>query len=155
MFVAYVAGVVDSDGSISIAKSHSKRKNPSYVASIQLSWLYNDKTLIVFEKLKEIYGGNISISNRTYKGTYKTRETKMYKYNITSQQAKKLLEDIQPFLLLKYEQCQTALDLINTTEFGKYGMGRPKPQELIDYHHSLYLKNKMVNTKNGKTNENN
>ncbi len=150
LFAAYMAGVIDSDGSISICCVHKSRPTPSYIVSIQLSWSFNEKTLKVMEKIKSIYGGNISLTNRKLSNSFKTRVNQTYKYNVTSQQSRKLLEDIQPYLLLKSEQCQNALDLISSNKVGQYSRYNPKPKEVTAYDHSLFLKNKMINTKNGK-----
>jgi len=57
----YLAGVLDSDGSITITKRHSKRLNPNYAAMIQITWLYNENSLKVFEQIKNKYGGSYFI----------------------------------------------------------------------------------------------
>lgn len=144
-FAAYLAGIMDSDGSISICIRHRNRPTPSYCVLVQLTWMATDKTLSAMEKIKSVYGGSI---NKHKRGNGFTNGKDIYKYQISTQQSRKLLEDILPFLLLKKEQCETALELIKTTEFGKYGSGRSKSDELKKFHYSLYLKNKSLNSKN-------
>ncbi|NJO48104.1 MAG: hypothetical protein HC840_00145 [Leptolyngbyaceae cyanobacterium RM2_2_4] len=64
-----------------------------------------------------------------------------------------LLNDVQPFLRLKKQQCDNLRALIATTEVGKYGAKRPKPKHLIAYHNQLYRDNKSLNSKKkGKSN---
>lgn len=143
---AYLAGVWDSDGSISVSIVHKKRPNPSYIVSLQLTWVKTDKTFNVFNILKQKYGGNVC-ECEFKKGRF-LNASPIIKYNIVCRQSKKLLEDMLPFLQLKKEQAQLALEVINTTELGKYGNKRPKPKELMDRHYNIYIEMKKLNTKN-------
>jgi len=56
-FKCYLAGVIDSDGSISVIRKHIKRSNPYYGISIQITWTNKKETQTVFKKLVKIYGG--------------------------------------------------------------------------------------------------
>lgn len=145
-FAAYLAGVIDSDGAISIAIRHSNRPTPSYVVLIQLSWAQTEKVLSTLEKIKSIYGGAV-YTEKNNQTRFKNGKD-LYRYCIGNKASKKLLEDILPFLHLKKNQCENALELINTTEYGSYGNKRPKPEDLKIKHHNLYLNNKELNTKN-------
>lgn len=146
-FAAYLAGVIDSDGSISIAIRHRVRPNPTYSAMVQLTWSKTEKTFETMNKIKEIYGGSVYLNVNDTRNRFKNGKD-TYKYCVANRKAKLLLEDILPFLHLKTDQCLNALELIDTTEVGKYGFKRNKPIELVEKHYNIYLNNKSLNTKN-------
>lgn len=152
MFAAYIAGVMDADGSISISKVHKKRPNPSYIVAIQITWNCSEKTLKTFEEIRSCYGGNICKSRRTLSTGFNSWETNSYRYNLTSKSSERFLKDILPFLRLKRKQCKNALRIIATTIQGKYGHGNPKPEKLKKFHEKLYILNKSLNSKNGNKN---
>lgn len=143
---AYLAGVVDSDGSLSIAMRHMNRPNPTYQAVFQLTWTKSFKTTGVFTQLISEYGGSF-FEEKLRKSSYKNSKTTI-KYMLTGEKLKKFLKDIQPYSLLKYEQINNLLELIDNTHSGMFGFGRPKPEELKQLQHKLYLDNKKLNTKN-------
>lgn len=119
---------MDSDGSISIVRRHPDRENPTYSVLIQITWIANNKTLALFNKIVECYGGSISRCLKSSNSNFDSWNTDVLKYAISTKKSEKFLNDILPFLQLKREQCRLALRLIKTTQFGKYGSGRPKPK---------------------------
>lgn len=142
----YLAGVWDSDGSISVAIKHSKRPNPSYIVSLQLTWSDTPKVRKFLSQLTEEYSGQF-YESKSMKNRYPGSRA-VVKYSIACQKSRKLLEAILPFLQLKKEQAELALNVLNTTEYGKYGAGRPKPEDLKQKHYNIYLQMKNLNTKN-------
>lgn len=142
----YLAGVIDSDGSISVVLKHKNRPNPSYTISIQLTWSDTEKSRKVLNLLKETYGGSV-FESKSLKSRYPNSRP-VIKYSVACQKSRKLLEDILPYLLLKKDQAVLALDILNTTGYGIYGFGRPKPKDLIEKHRNIYLQMKELNTKN-------
>lgn len=143
---AYIAGVLDSDGSLSICIRHKIRKVPNYSAMFQLTWTFSEKSEKVMNTLKEKYGGSVYL-NKLRTDVFKNSKQTM-RYFLVAQELKPFILDILPYVQLKKEQCLNVLELLNSSYFGKYGNGRPKLKELCDFHHSLYLKNKELNTKN-------
>lgn len=121
--VAYLAGVVDSDGSLTISRQHNKtRPNPSFTPTFQLSWVESIASRKVMELLKTSYGGSISKS-KSQKGRFKNARP-IIKYCITSRKLKAFLLDVAPYLRLKKSQADLCLKLILLTESGNKSIVR-------------------------------
>lgn len=145
---AYLAGVIDSDGSISICKRHVKRKNPNYTIMIQLSWAVSENTKWFMKDLVNQYGGSVCETN--HKNRFKNAKP-VYRYCVSGQKAIELLNDIQPFLVLKTIQAGNA---INAQHIIDYWMNdkwaKSRPPEVSDQLEALYQLNKSLNSKNGR-----
>lgn len=144
-FAAYLAGVIDSDGSLSISINHRIRKTPNYTALFQLTWTKTTLSLDFMDRLVRTYGGSycfVTPSNSQYKNS-----RNCIKYVLTGDKLKTLLEEVYPFLVLKRRQAKNILWLRKT--IGQYGNGRLKPKRLQDFHTFLYKFNQTLNTKNG------
>jgi len=120
----YIAGLLDGEGSFLIHKTTRERKNAvntTYTARIQLNITYKKIT----ELMKEQYDGNFY---EFKKANPKHRNTFMW--IVTSKQAKKLLNDIYPYLVIKKKEAKLLLDLQkqieNTSDWrnGKHGKRR-------------------------------
>lgn len=138
---AYLAGVLDSDGSLTLTIRHKKRVTPNYSAFFQLTWTHTDKSEKVMNQLKEKYGGSVYLPTIGVNHFPNSRPT--IKYFLISKKLKPFLEDILPYVHLKKEQTLNILEFLKSVK-----MGKNKSQELKDLHYSLYLKNKSLNTKN-------
>lgn len=149
---AYLAGVVDSDGSLSICIQHKNRPNVVYSALFQLTWSINDRTITFFNKLIEQYGGSYSVSTPSSKNSYPNTKQVIH-YSLSSAKIVPFIKDILPHLQLKRKQAINILRLRTFTfQYNKYN---PKPQRIKDFHAKLYKLNKEFNTKNGSIDENN
>ena len=109
--MAYIAGVMDGDGSFSIQKLKTKR-NPLYFALIQCgSW----RTFIEF--LKEKIGGNIVMGPvHICKNGTKGHALKKWKIR-SNHNVLPVLEKIIPFLKIKKERAEFLRSFINSTTF--------------------------------------
>jgi len=87
---AYLAGVIDSDGSISITKRNTGRKRPTFAVMVQLTWVYNGLTERFFKELVSKYGGSYFKSDRSA-NRFKNAKP-IIKYCATGKAAKCLLE---------------------------------------------------------------
>ncbi len=141
---AYVAGVLDSDGSLSVVIRHKNRPNPTYQACFQLTWKKTKESIKFFEYLKKRYGGSYH-ENKPRKDRFKNASPTI-KYFLTGIKIKNFLEDIQDYVILKKKQVKLVLKLRNNLWQG--GLGRRKPKELCNLHHKIYLDMKKLNTKN-------
>jgi len=143
---AYLAGMADSDGSFSIAIRHRNRPNPTYQATFQLTWTKTKLTEKFMKDLKKQFGGSYyEAKNRNDRFA---NGSPTIRYFLTNKGLKLFLKEVLPFIILKKKQVLNCLELLNTTEFGKYGFGRPKPKKLKKKHYNLYIQNKNINTKN-------
>lgn len=138
----YIAGVFDSDGSITIARRHlGTRKQASYCPCLQLQWKYSPLAAQVMQEIKERYGGSICLPAISA-GSLGKNQT--IKYTVASKMSKTLLTDIIPYLRLKKQQAELALKLvlINTDRFyAGRGAGRPD----IAFCHNIWEEVKILN----------
>lgn len=140
----YLAGVIDSDGSICITKRGLKdRPNPNYSVMIQIGWVYKDTTEAFMKQMKIDFGGSYSIVKPSKNSFSKRNHIKYCAYGTT---ADKILEKIKPFLILKGQQADNAIELRNIVKSHK-GAYRPKKNsEAMDL---LWKNNAIINDKNG------
>jgi len=95
---AYIAGMLDADGSVSIVNDGDKR------LFLRVSVKQNSKGLHVLEWMKAVSGlGNISKSHTP------SGYQPVHQWQITDVQAKKLLMKVLPFLQLKRLQARTGI----------------------------------------------
>lgn len=138
----HIAGVIDSDGSITISKRNSVRKRPTYTVLLQLTWVYNETTKEYMNQLIHLFGGSYFISDKRYKGRFKNAKP-IIKYCATGVAAEKFLKAISSFLWLKQLQAQNALTLLahKGIDF------RSRTQEHWNKFEQLYNNNKFLNSR--------
>lgn len=144
---SYLAGLIDSDGSLTVSRIHPKRPNVSYVAAFQISWMANEKSISIFHSLKEKYGGSFGIYDYTSSFTNSSKsKSGTIKYMLTGRKLKELIKDVLPFLKLKTEQAYNCLTLIdiNKQNCGKKNRSIEISKEL----ENLWIANKNLNFKN-------
>lgn len=112
---AYIAGIVDGEGCISITrrKIKSKRSN-NWFYQTQVIVVNTDKRLIDF--LVSLYGGFVT-SPRREKAGHKP----IYRWVITGNDMRQLLEDTLDYLILKREQARLALSFPSYRHSGQSG----------------------------------
>ncbi|NIU00682.1 MAG: hypothetical protein GWN01_07015 [Nitrosopumilaceae archaeon] len=134
----YLAGVLDSDGSLSINRTLNHGKTRQYRPVFQLTWKYIDETMKIMEYLKEKYGGSVFIEKSKKKlnmnGHYLA-------YKLDSKGLKQLLKEIRPYLLIKYKQCDLLIELLNTLK----GKGTRPSEEVWERRKQLYEECKKIN----------
>lgn len=146
---AYLAGVLDSDGSISIIK----RKKQStihgfhYRAIFQLSWTKTPISEQILTALQKNYGGQVNEVKNRWNNFPNTKNT--LKYSIEGLKLERLLTDIAPFVKLKKEQVVLALKLRFLRKEWRTLQTRTKPEEFWNKEHEIYNRFKEINTKNG------
>jgi hypothetical protein len=143
-FHAYIAGVVDSDGSFSINKQHSGRVNQSYTPIFQLTWTNTPKAKKVFDRLVLEYGGSYCLVKSSSTGYANSRP--YLKYMLTSGKLNKFVADVLPYLCLKRQQ---AINILRLRKFTPKPGIKTKPVRIVEFQHKLYELNKQLNTKNG------
>lgn len=94
--LAYTAGIVDGEGSVSIIKQDRNRPSPSL--SLVVSIANNNAELFSF--LQKRFGGRTNFSNRWHK---------TYQWKLQAAKAQEFLQLILPYLLLKREQAELGI----------------------------------------------
>ena len=106
--IAYVAGLFDGEGYVDIYQATQSKASKS--PSLMLRVIISQKDGAVMIWLEEKFGGYVRMDRR--------KDSWIYRWDIRSQQAKKFLELILPFLKVKDEQVKLAIEFEEVK--GKY-----------------------------------
>lgn len=154
---AYLAGILDGEGSIMIRKNtyrirnpkYNDCKNPQYLPKISIKM----NTDIVLKIFKEFFNGTLYKEKTIYqsKNGFKTNKF-MYVYHVENKSAFILLERLLPFIRIKKEQTITVLNIKNLKQEyrnkreknGKF-QGQPYSKDLIEKLEHLWIKVKTLN----------
>jgi len=132
--LAWLAGFIDGEGCISIHRRFLKRRaTPEYTIVLEVS--NTKRNAILF--LKDLCGGCV----KSYKPEGKTKVA--YKWQAKAKVAKDILEPLFPYLRLKQEQAQLALEL--TWRLKPHGYNQELPEHEIEERETLYQKMKVLN----------
>lgn len=133
-FLSYLAGVIDSDGSIGISRrtEPSNSHGYSYREVIQITWKKSDKTTEFLSKLKNIYGGSLGF----YKGGF-DKKTDTVRYSLDGKGSVAFARDILPYLILKKNQAELLLEIRALKEV-RYGNNHLKPLHIWEKEDEIY-----------------
>lgn len=118
---AYIAGLIDGEGTISLARKH-RNENRQLVVSISST----EPVLLEYVK-KTVGAGRI-----TRKRTYSTRHSPSVTYAISNRQALTLIEQVAPYLkTYKSQRARLVLDhyVRLTPRNGKYDLNQLRERE--------------------------
>lgn len=136
--LAYMAGVIDSDGCIAISKYYDTTKpnrSPRYVIDVTVV----NTSLRLMNWLVENFGGSYS-ERRRQSENHKTA----YSWKYTNSKAVKLLTLIEPYLVEKWDRAQNAIMFFGDDNFKRNGNTRVSDEELAR-RESHYVVAKMLN----------
>jgi len=146
----YLAGVIDSDGSISINGRSRKSGYKCYRVVIQITWIDIEPTHKIFDELVKIYGG----SKYSTKGSKLSPKSIYYKYVAESQIAENILSDIFPYLIVKKKQAELCLSLRKLQHKREFrGRGNQHTDKEWESYNNIQIELMSLNKK-GKKNEN-
>lgn len=128
--LAYVAGIFDGEGCISIQrnKPHAGGKSPCYALHVSVS--NTDKRIINF--LLELVGGGSCKHNNEKRPNQRL----CYDWRVQARVAVRFLKAIRPYLLLKAEQADLAIEFWSRIHYGS----RRLSSEELDTRDSLRLR---------------
>lgn len=135
---AYAASVIDSDGSISIARAlpREHNHNPYYKTCVRVSMV--NPAAVTF--LSGCFGGKVHIAKAR-----SARHKDQYVWAVYSQAAAAFLLHVVPHLRVKLEQALLALQLSKNTRDQRRHAGNPIPSEELALRHQLYLQVSALN----------
>ena len=147
----YLAGIFDSDGSCSISKHTRKdrRRGYDFRVYVQLTWRETRHTRRVLQEIRSAYGG--SVFTGLTKGGYSTG-SRYVKYVANAKNAAKLLEDILPYLRIKYKQAEICYRLAAQARAGQFNRWHPHSKQDWRRLEAAYNTVRRLNWKNGKGN---
>lgn len=143
----YLAGVMDSDGCFSVTKQHPKRKNCSYTGMVQLTWTRTKQSEKFIRNLSQRYGGTYYIIMPSNTGNFKNCRP-VVKYGAKARAAEAIVRDVLPHLVLKKRQANNILKLYSVLKDTKTP-GKTRLRKVTNRLDKIYLKNRMLNGKNG------
>jgi hypothetical protein len=146
---AYIAGIVDGEGSIAISKSQTKKyKYVYHILTISVS----NTNKIVIDWLREKLGGSV----HSYR--CKAHRRDCFSWQTSAARAKKVLEQILPYLIIKKEASELAIEFqkrkklrikVDKIELDKREEYRIKIRNLSLFRKNLFLEEE--NDGNAKT----
>ena len=109
--LAYIAGIVDGEGSISIVRRHRfTHQDPSFALLVSVS--ITDEWVIHY--LHSTFGGSVSLQKRNI-----VSRRPVWSWTIRHKQAGELLKAIYPFLHIKKAQAEIAIRFQARKKLGK------------------------------------
>jgi LAGLIDADG endonuclease len=136
--LAYLAGFIDGEGSISIFSSSSKSKGKIYPRLRLILSAYNTNEAVL-QWIKSRFGGTVIRVKRS-----RRQHKQCYAWNTGWQNASSVLQAAMPFLRVKKPQAELFIACANTSK--KWGLpGVPK--NVVAFRESLAAKISILNLK--------
>ena len=125
--LAYFAGFIDGEGSVTLTKNNKTDKFRHPVVSATNSEKY------ILDELASLFGGSVSVQKK-----YKDHHTQCYKWSVSYDQAISMLEQIVPFMKCS-EKIRRANHIIDeykscTSRNGKYSVTQLSQKLLFEEH---------------------
>lgn len=140
---AYLAGIIDGEGSICLAKSHSHRSNGLVYPTVRVA--STDSRLI------EWISNKVGTGAIHYTNAMNERCKSCHHIGWASNQAIAVLEMVRPYLIIKAEQADVVLDMWRVSAEAKreaggyFGNGHPVPDWLKDYRDDAFIAVQALN----------
>ena len=137
--LAYLAGIIDGEGTITIAKSKIRKGRKNHLYSLRMSVGNSDKRLI--DWLKENFGGSIHIMREGH-------GRKFYQWTLGSKDTYRLLKEIKKYSIIKEEQADIGIEFYKKTL--RRNSGERVPMWLNKKREELFQKMKDLHLPMGK-----
>ena len=108
----YTAGIIDGEGSIMIMKQRTSTCKRGHTYQLKVVVTNTNEWLIRWFKMQ--YGGTIQ-----YKKSKRPQEKDIFEWRVVSQEAKRFLEYISPYLIIKKAQAEIAVRFQTNRRRGK------------------------------------
>lgn len=133
-FLAYLAGVIDSDGSIGISRRNNVQNTHGYTyrGTVQLTWKKDEGTLKFVQMLKDMYGGYVG----EHRGGF-ANKTLTVRYSADGKGAETIAKDTLPYLRLKKKQAELVIEMRSIKNV-RYGNGNRKTDAVWQKEDEIY-----------------
>jgi hypothetical protein len=132
----YTAGIVDGEGSIMITKKSGPTYRRGFIYQLEVLVVNTNEWLVNWLKMQ--YGGRIN-----KRRSRRPEEKDCYAWSLSSQQAKRFLEFILPYLILKKPQAELAIQF----QGAKRHTGLPPTEEQMAVEDAQRVVMKTLNQK--------
>lgn len=129
--LAYIAGVIDGEGTLCIGKYNAGNKNLCYRPYLAIANTY----VPMLEYIKSIIGGKI-VEQGKGRGCYSL--------NLTADKIRRWLPEIFNYLIVKKDQAEVLLDFLDKKSSNA---SAPISDELLEFYESCYQKLKKLKKK--------
>ena len=145
--LAYLAGIIDGEGSIGAHGETLGKRNGSYQVNVQVG-MTQIGSLDLFVK---VFGGRIGLGCKPTSGG-----KPVYKWRLSARKAANCLEQLTPYLILKREQARDAIALarMNRQRLGKgtspgYALPVPEDEKIMrrEIANRIYQRNFSSNSR--------
>src|SRR6478609_10764724 len=139
---AYLAGAIDIDGRIFIARVHGYRRRldgrqmPYYIATISIS----DTSPVVPDIFQATFP-----ARRSQYAAKNRKQAEWHMWEAVNQSAHEPVVRLLPYLRLKHRQAELALTLITLIKHEKAGSGRPLTDEQEQTRRLLFEEAQLLN----------
>jgi len=134
---AYLAGLIDGEGCISICRrKHKQKKSDNWYYEPQVIIANTDKRMVDFAI--DLCGGWVAIPKKI-----KDHHKQQYHWKITGDDMRQLLSDVLPYLILKKKQAEIVLSFPNYQHERRNG----RTKEELDKQENLWREMKQLNCK--------
>lgn len=137
--LAFIAGVFEGEGSISISSLGGKSWNKRTDYSLKVRISNTDRNLL--DWIVDNYGGKI------YKSTTVNNKI-VWAWSVHTQKAENFLNTMMPYLICKKERAKIALEFRRTKDNGHRNWYRI-PEAISKLREEIYLRLKQLNAKGG------
>jgi hypothetical protein len=140
--IAYLAGVMDSDGCIAITKAKkgtvgtNRMVNPRYVLRITIT----NTSMDLMQWLTENFGGGRRAKQRS-----KQIHKPTFDWIYDNGKAIEILELVKPYLVVKKRQADIGIEFISEWEYPKGGQGSQTPPHEVARREKCWLTMRMLN----------
>ena len=135
--LAYLAGIIDGEGSVSIHSTLARRKFQVYVAQV----IVVNSHVPLIDWLHSTFGGIVNVKSVSKKGFIGKR--RCYTWTIIGYNLDRLLPLVSPYMIVKKQQVDSVIEFRGT--FGNALHGRDLPDDVKQLRNSLCLKVKALN----------
>lgn len=136
--LAWAAGFIDGEGSISITKRYPKKKRGETNFSYKLEINAVNTKVAPIMRLQALFGGKLQVCNVKLKNA-----RIIHRWTIFDKQAEQCLLLILPYLSCKYEQAQLALEFRRVV---KQRTHRPLSTDQVNFRELCHHKMRILNT---------
>lgn len=138
--IAYLAGVLDSDGWFTIHKNTLSSANPIYSPKVGI----NQCEGAAIKLAQELYGGKISVIDYTQQDRFSPKP--MFHWSSIADTIEVMLTELIPHLRIKVKQAEVLLRLVKDIRVNRRGgKNNPHPQFVVSFRESLYQELRQYN----------
>lgn len=138
--IAYLAGVLDSDGWFTIHKNAKQSVNPTYSPKVGI----NQCESAAIQVALELYGGKMGVID--YTGHARFSQKPMFHWSSNAATIEQMLNELIPHLRIKVNQAKVLLRLVKDIRVNRRGgKNNPHTDAVVSFRESLYQELRQFN----------